>query len=271
MIKRKLALLGTAVAVSLLMTVPAFAADTKDTDTAQNAQNIQSVQEEKTEENTGYVTCSVLNVRRANSEKSDKVGTLKRGEEVKILRDEENGWYAIDFEGHIRYVHGDYITTDQDEAKGYTASSWDGPVLTASAGTITGPSGKETYYNLNMSGVVSIMRSLGNTDEYWVRDDGVKMLGNIVPHTSDVRVLRGERGIMLLLPVDLRGEKVVFRLERTALRHAAHGKIQKRVRRDADQHCGNDICHPRPVRGRCGLYQGQPFLHHQLFRRRQGH
>mgnify|MGYP000675872652 CR=1 FL=1 len=33
MIKRKLALLGTAVAVSLLMTVPAFAADTKDTDT----------------------------------------------------------------------------------------------------------------------------------------------------------------------------------------------------------------------------------------------
>ena len=60
MIKRKLALLGTAVAVSLLMTVPAFAADTKDTDTAQNAQNTQSVQEEKTEENTGYVTCSVL-------------------------------------------------------------------------------------------------------------------------------------------------------------------------------------------------------------------
>lgn len=69
-----------------------------------------------------------------------KVGTLKRGEEVKILRDEENGWYAIDFEGHIRYVHGDYITTDQNEVNGYTASSWDGPVLTASAGTINGPS-----------------------------------------------------------------------------------------------------------------------------------
>ena len=69
MIKRKLALFGTAVAVTLLMAVPAFAADTKDTDTAQNAQNTQSVQEEKTEENKGYVTCSVLNVRRASSEK----------------------------------------------------------------------------------------------------------------------------------------------------------------------------------------------------------
>ena len=75
MIKRKLALFGTAAAVALLMTVPAFAADTKDTDTAQNAQNTQSVQEEKTEEDTeedtGYVTCSVLNVRRASSEKSE--------------------------------------------------------------------------------------------------------------------------------------------------------------------------------------------------------
>lgn len=43
-----------------------------------------------------------------------------------------------------------------------------------------GPSGKETYYNLDMSGVVRIMRSIGNNDPYWVRSDGVKMLGNYV-------------------------------------------------------------------------------------------
>ena len=60
MIRRKLALLGTAVAVSLLMTVPAFAADTKDTDTAQNAQNTQSVQEEKTEEDTEDGLCNMF-------------------------------------------------------------------------------------------------------------------------------------------------------------------------------------------------------------------
>ena len=52
--------------------------------------------------------------------------------------------------------------------------------LTKSAGTITGPNGKETYYNLNMNGVVRIMRNHGNTDKYWVRSDGVKMLGNYV-------------------------------------------------------------------------------------------
>lgn len=189
MIRRKLAVLGTAVAVSLLMTVPAFAAETKDTDTAQNVQNTENVQEEATEEvETGYVTCSILNVRRKSSADADKVGTLKRGEEVQLLRMEENGWYAIDYEDHIRYVHSDYITTDEDAVKGYIATDWNGPVLTASAGTITGPSGKETYYNLNMSGVVSIMRGLGNNDEYWVRDDGVKMLGNYVMVAANLNV-----------------------------------------------------------------------------------
>jgi hypothetical protein len=55
--------------------------------------------------------------------------------------------------------------------------------LTASSGTFDGPSGKETYYNLDMSGVVSIMRSCGYDEvkfPYWVRDDGIKMLGDYV-------------------------------------------------------------------------------------------
>ena len=55
--------------------------------------------------------------------------------------------------------------------------------LTKSAGVYNGPSGKETYYNLNMSGVVSIMRSMGYSEEdypYWVREDGCKMLGDYI-------------------------------------------------------------------------------------------
>jgi flagellar biosynthesis GTPase FlhF len=57
---------------------------------------------------------------------------------------------------------------------------WKGTKLTRSAGVVKGPSGKETYYNLNMSGVVKIMRNQGIKDPYWVRSDGVKMLGNYV-------------------------------------------------------------------------------------------
>lgn len=55
--------------------------------------------------------------------------------------------------------------------------------LNAYSGTIQGPSGKETYYNLPMDGVVKIMRDMGYSEEeypYWVREDGVKMFGPYV-------------------------------------------------------------------------------------------
>ena len=59
-------------------------------------------------------------------------------------------------------------------------SVWRGPVLTERAGTIQGPSGKETYYNLPMQGVVNRMRRLGYDAEnypYYIREDGAKCLG----------------------------------------------------------------------------------------------
>lgn len=67
--------------------------------------------------------------------------------------------------------------------KNKVASSWKGKKLSRSAGTIQGPSGKETYYNLNMNGCVRIMRRLGYSEAkypYWVRADGVKMFGDYV-------------------------------------------------------------------------------------------
>ena len=65
---------------------------------------------------------------------------------------------------------------------------WKGPVLSKSRGTVTGPSGKETYYNLNMDGVVNIMRRMGNEDEYWVREDGCKMLGDYIMVAANLNV-----------------------------------------------------------------------------------
>ncbi len=74
----------------------------------------------------------------------------------------------------------DEVDNEEVELEVESIYEWDGPVLTRSAGVNQGPSGKETYYNLPMQGVVSIMRSIGNNDEYWVREDGVKMLGDYV-------------------------------------------------------------------------------------------
>ena len=81
-------------------------------------------------------------------------------------------------------------TTTQTEAKKSElyqntaeVSGWSGDVLTKSKGVVQGPSGKESYYNLNMSGVISAMRYLGFSEEeypYWVREDGVKMFGPYV-------------------------------------------------------------------------------------------
>lgn len=55
---------------------------------------------------------------------------------------------------------------------------------------------KETYYNLNMSGVVEIMRNNGFSSKkypYWVRADGVKMLGPYIMIAANLnRVPRGK-------------------------------------------------------------------------------
>ena len=69
--------------------------------------------------------------------------------------------------------------------------SWDGPVLNSRIGTIQGPNGKETYYNLPMHGVVQIMRDAGFSEEeypYWIREDGCKMLGNYIMVAADLSI-----------------------------------------------------------------------------------
>lgn len=75
---------------------------------------------------------------------------------------------------------GNYDTTPIETTEAvYTQSSDDG-VLTAHKGVNYGPSGKETYYNLPMQGVVNIAQSQGIQGEYWVREDGCKMYGDYI-------------------------------------------------------------------------------------------
>ena len=52
--------------------------------------------------------------------------------------------------------------------------------LTRSGGVNYYNGNKETYYNLNMSGVISNAQSMGIQGNYWIRDDGVKMYGDYV-------------------------------------------------------------------------------------------
>lgn len=64
-----------------------------------------------------------------------------------------------------------------------------GEILTARKGVNYGPSGKETWYNLDMSGVRYLMNHLGYTYEeypYWIREDGCKMFGDYIMVAADL-------------------------------------------------------------------------------------
>lgn len=76
-------------------------------------------------------------------------------------------------------LHTEY-QSQLDQLNCIPQATWVGPKLTKSKGVNYGPIGKETYYNLNMSRVVSMMRNRGydaTNYPYWVRSDGCKMLG----------------------------------------------------------------------------------------------
>ena len=76
-----------------------------------------------------------------------------------------------------------YITNDELEPLYVTGSEWNGSKLTKGSGVNYGPTGLETYYNLPMDDVVSIMRDMGFSESdypYWEREDGCKMLGQYI-------------------------------------------------------------------------------------------
>lgn len=63
-----------------------------------------------------------------------------------------------------------------------------GDHLTKSGGVYYGPSGKETYYNLNMNGVIANAQNMGIEGEYWVREDGCKMYGDYIICAADLNI-----------------------------------------------------------------------------------
>ena len=80
------------------------------------------------------------------------------------------------------------VTAPIAQTEYITASSG---CLTPSAGVFMGPSGKETYYNLDMTYCVQMMRDLGYDEinyPYWIRNDGCKMLGDYIMIAADFSI-----------------------------------------------------------------------------------
>ena len=78
------------------------------------------------------------------------------------------------------YTATNYSNSVSNDSGGSSYSSSSGGKLTAQGGVNYYNNQKETYYNLDMSGVISNAQSQGIEGDYWVRDDGVKMYGDYV-------------------------------------------------------------------------------------------
>ena len=126
------------------------------------------------------VSCVDAKVKEVTDIKTDMIQKAKKEAEAKKKAEEEKKKAEEEEKAKQEAEREQAQAQVQQNTQPQTSPSWNGSVLSPSAGVNYGPSGKETYYNLDMSGVVSIMRGMGNNDPYWVREDGCKMLGNYI-------------------------------------------------------------------------------------------
>ena len=103
--------------------------------------------------------------------------TLKRKKEKIIKKDDVS-----------KEVESAKESTTKATTTKQTTTKWSGPVLTPYVGTIQGPSGKETFYNLDMSKCIENIRSLGYKGDVWVRDDGAKMFGKYIMVAANLKI-----------------------------------------------------------------------------------
>lgn len=131
--------------------------------------------------------------------------TVSQNTVINIIAENTN-FYKILMDNYQLYVEKDFVSLNlqdlelirKETAKAKNKPStnntapvsynWNGSVLSKSKGVNHGPSGKETYYNLPMQGVINIMRKMGNNNKYWVRKDGCKMLGNYIIAAANLKV-----------------------------------------------------------------------------------
>jgi hypothetical protein len=134
-----------------------------------------------------YVTPSFLNVRSTPStEEENVIGKLNINDEILIIGEYGDEWSIIDYNGTTAYISSEFIQNTLPEEDTYNYE-WTGEKLNRHDGTANGPSGKETYYNLNMSRCIYYMQQLGYYEKYWVRSDGVKMYGNAIMVAANLK------------------------------------------------------------------------------------
>ena len=140
-----------------------------------------------------YYAAEDLELLAAPFASASSVASLDYNTEIYIVGKNDYQYWKAEYENLAVYVDKDLLMEEKyippapaptpapvvEVSPTYTGS-YSGAVLTRQAGVVMGPSGKETYYNLPMGGVISIMQGAGYNYQYWEREDGVKMYGDYV-------------------------------------------------------------------------------------------
>lgn len=91
--------------------------------------------------------------------------------------------YDQKFEDLHKEVDAYTEVLEKEAPKFQLPTTWKGAKTTKQNGGVMGPSGRETYYNLNMKNCVANMRKRGYDEKnypVWEREDGAKMFGHYV-------------------------------------------------------------------------------------------
>ena len=143
---------------------------------------------EKQEYKIGYITTTV-NIRLEPSTDAEILSTYNTNDKIKYIEKDINGviWGMVEYQEDLGYVRSDYISDEKVDIV-EQIPAYNGEKLTKSKGVVYGPSGKETYYNLPMNGVIRLMKDLGYDYEYWVREDGCKMYGDYIMLAANTNI-----------------------------------------------------------------------------------
>ena len=132
----------------------------------------------------GY-TNTTVNLRENRSVKSNKIKTLPLNTQIEYVNDGSEWADVIYDNGTMGYIKSQFLSKNKVKIN---KDKLPKEHLTKQGGVFFYNEKRESYYNLDMSGVVAKMHQLGFKGEYSVRSDGAKLFDGKVMIAADLSV-----------------------------------------------------------------------------------
>lgn len=133
----------------------------------------------------GY-TNTTVNLREEDNIKSNKIETLPINTQVEYV-DNGSEWADVIYNsGTVGYIKSQFLSKKKTKIKTQEQDKRPKKHLTKQGGVFFYNGKRESYYNLDMSGVVKIMHQLGFKGEYSIRSDGAKLFDGKVMIAADL-------------------------------------------------------------------------------------